>query len=188
MSFSVYYPQSCDQAVPDHVCVGCPSDDVEHGRIRGLAFIDKDYLPTLIADPTDATKWTAGIVDKKIIIIPEVSGSYDGGSPVEGPGYGDEVSRLIGYNFTLNYKDPSYKENAAFYNAMKYSKRHVIAFRTETQTHLAEKPVRVTPKNPVTDDITAEVVWDVEAKWSQADIPAPFDTPDGVFDCFQYNP
>jgi hypothetical protein len=184
---TIYYPQGCDVQVPDHICDGCTGDDVEHGRVRSVGFIALGYLATILADPTDAALWTTGITNKKVIIIPEVSGTYDGGSPVYGPGYGDEVERLIGYNYTLNFKDPNYKANAAFYNALKNSKGYAIVYRTESQIHISSKTVKVTPKNPVTDDITSEVVWDNECKWTQADLMAPVDTPVGVFDqCFQY--
>lgn len=187
MSYSIYYPNSCETAVPDHVCDGCIGNDVEHGRVRSIALIAKSYYATLIADPDDPTLWTAGVADKKIIIIPETSGAYDGGSPIYGPGYGDITDRLIGYAHTLTYKDPNYKLNAAFYNALKLSGGFHIAYRTETQNHISGKPVRCTPKAPITDDIASEVVWDVEVKWNEINIPAPVAIPAGIFDnCFQY--
>jgi hypothetical protein len=57
-----------------------------------------------------------------------------------------------------------------------------VAYRTETQIHISNNPVQVIPKNPVQDDITTEVVWDVLVKWSDSDVPCPVDVPAGIFD------
>jgi hypothetical protein len=178
---SIYYPSGCDAVVPEHYCNPCEA--TEHGRVRSVAFIKKDFAFT---DETDPTEWQAGIESRDIIIIPEVLGSFDGGAPVEGAGYGDQQTKLNGYNFELNYKDPNYKENADFYNALKYSRAYKIAYRTETQTHISDNAVSVLPKNPVAEDLTSEVVWDVQVKFSQGDLPEPFDTPAGIFECFAY--
>lgn len=179
---SIYYPSGCDTIVPDHLCNPC--EETEHGRVRSIAFVKKSFAFT---DITNAVEWQNGIASKDIIIIPEVLGSFDGGSPVEGAGYGDQQTKLNGYNFVLNYKDPNYKLNADFYNALKYSREFLVAYRTETQTHISTNAASVVPKNPVAEDLTSEVVWDVEVKFSQGDLPEPFDTPAGIFDCFAYS-
>jgi hypothetical protein len=187
MSFSIYYP-GCVEAVPDHICNLC-GDDIEHGRISSIAFIKLSYLPTLLAGPTVAQTWIDGIATKDIVIIPQVLGSSDGGAPVEGTGYGRQQSSLLGFNFSVTYKDPNYKQNAAFYNAIKRSRNYAVAYVTESQTHISDNAVQVLPKAPIAEDLTSEVVWDVEVKFSQPDHAVPFDTPTGVFDaCFDYEP
>lgn len=184
MMFSaVYYPAGCDTEVPEHYCSDC--DVLEHARVRSVAFIKKSAAFT---DPSDPTEWTTGITNGDIIIIPEVLGSFNGGDPVTGTGYGDQQERLTGYNFELLFKDPNYANNAAFYNAIKKSRNYLVAYRTETQIHVSENTVQVIPKNPVTENLTDEVVWDVAVRFSQGDLPEPVDTPEGVFDqCFQYS-
>lgn len=178
----VYYPQCADEDLPDYIPDICPDDeDPEHGRIRSVAFIHKDFIATLKATPTETT-WKNGITSKKIIIIPKVTGAYDGGSAVMGQGYGDQTEKVTGYNNSLTFKDPTFKKNSAFYNALIKSSPWHIAFRTETQTQISDNPVQVIPKNPITDSLTDEVVFDVECKWSQALMTVPFDTPLGVFE------
>ena len=185
MSYSIYYP-GCATAIPDHLCNTC-GDDKEHGRVRSVAFITESYLPTLMVDPTSPVKWQAGIATKAIVIVPEVIGSFDGGAPQEGPGYGDSDSELLGYKFGLAYKDPNYKLNAAFYNAIKRSRRYAVAWRSESQIHISDKTARITPKNPIAEDLNSDVVWDVAISFSQPDLPVPFDVPPGIFDsCFAY--
>jgi hypothetical protein len=182
MYFDIYYPSGCDVAVPDHECDPC--EVIEHARVRSVAFVKKDFV---FIDPTSPTEWRAGILAKDIIIIPEVLGSYNGGDPQEGTGYGDQASRFTGYQNELNFKDPNYGNNAPFYNALKYSREYKLAWRTETKTHISDNPVSILPKNPVTETLTDEVVYDVTARWNSSDMSEPFDTPVGIFDrCFDY--
>lgn len=179
--YPIYYPGGCDAEIPDHLCANC--DDIEHGRIRSIAFIKKSFH---FHDITNPVEWTAAINAKNVIIIPDVNGTFDGGAEQEADGYGDQQTKLVGYNFTLNFKDPNYKQNAAFYNAIKNSRNYTIAYRTETQIHPSLVAVEIIPKNPVTANTTDEVVWDVTVKWSTGDVPEPFDAPLGTFQCFDY--
>lgn len=181
MPYSVYYPAGCAVDIGDHYCNDC--DPAEKGRVRSAAFIASDFAFT---DPTNPTEWTTGILAKKIIIIPKTNGTFDGGSEVEAPGYGDQATKLTGYNFVAVFNDPNYKLNADFYNALKRSSSYRFAYRTSTQTHLTQNTVSVVPKNPVTDDIGSDVTWNVTVKWTEEDLPVPYDTPEGVFTCFDY--
>lgn len=174
-----YYPAGCDSAL-HHNCDPCEADEL--GRIRGVAYIKKDYV---FADPTSPAEWTAAITAGSIIIIPKTNGSYDGGTPKEGPGYGDSPSVYIGSDFVLKYKDPNYKSNCAFYNGLKRSRNYKVAFLTETLIHISAKACVVLPKHPVADALDSKVEWDVEVKWTDKDFPCPVAIPTGIFDnCF----
>lgn len=181
MAYSVYYPAGCQAATGDHYCNPC--DALEHGRVRSVAFIASDFAFT---DPTSPTEWRNGILAKKIIVISDVNGTFDGGSEVEAPGYGDQATKLTGYNFQAVYNDPNYRLNADFYNAIKRSSNWKFAYRTEGLVHLSDTNVSVIPKNPVTDDLASEVVWNVTVKWSDGDLPIPYAVPTGIFTCFDY--
>ena len=181
---SIYYPEGCESAIPDHQCDPC--EVPEHGRVRSVAYIKSSFN---FIDPEDPTEWSAGIDSRDIIMIPEVLGSFDGGAPVESAGYGDQSTKLTGYNFSLVYKDPNYRDNCDFYNAIKASRNYKVAWRTETQTHISDNTVSVIPKQPVTEDLASDVVWDVEVKFAQGDLACPFDTPAGIFDqCLAVTP
>lgn len=181
MAYPIYYPTGCDAEIPDHLCSNCP--DIEHGRIRSAGYIKKSFE---FADPSNPNEWRTGILNKDIIIIPAVNGTFDGGSEQEGDGYGDQQTKLLGYNFTSTYKDPNYKQNAQFYNEIKKSQNYRYFYRTETQVHITEEAVQAIPKNPVTANTTDEVTWEVTVKWSSGDLPIPYDMPDGTFTCFDY--
>lgn len=183
--YAIYYPGGCDVSVPDHVCDEC--EPIEHGRLRSAAFVKKSFYATLAADPNNPAVWQEGIASKEIIIIPEVRGSYNGGDPQEGTGYGHVSTRLTGYNHEATFSDPNYARNADFYNGLKYSRNFHFVWATETQIHISDVPVSVFPSNPVDEDINSEVVWNVIVRFSQPDLATPFETPPGIFDrCFDY--
>lgn len=181
--YTIYYPTGCDTAVGDHLCDSC--EEVEGAKIRSVGFIkvSKTFL-----DPSNPVEWAAAIAAKDVIIIPFVNGTFDGGAEVLKDGYGDQSQKLTGYNFTADYKDPNYKHNAAFYNALKRSFGYKFFYRTATQIHITDEAVQVIPKNPVTAATTDDVVWDVTVKWTSTDLPEPHDAPAGIFtECFDYN-
>lgn len=184
MSYPIYYA-TCTTAVPDHLVDACGEQEL--GRVRSVAYVRSTYLDALLVDPTDAALWETGILNKDIIIIPATQGSYDGGTPVEVPGYGSQEVALAGYRHVINYKDPDFKLNAEFYNGIKQTREWYIAINTSTQTMLFSQGVAtIFPKAPVQDDLNSEVVWDVEVRVSQPDIPVPFDTPPNIFEAFNY--
>jgi hypothetical protein len=175
-----YYPAGCDVLVPDHVCDPCEAR--ENARVSSVAFIKNSFV---FEDPTSPTEWQAGLEAGDIIVIPQVNGTFDGGSEVETPGFGRQSTSLTGFNFSSNFKDPDYKTNGAFYNAIKNSRDYKYAFVTSSQLHISENAVTVIPKNPIVDDTAGVVVWDVTVKWGGGDLVEPQDVPPGIFGtCF----
>lgn len=181
---AVYYFGGCESEIPDHICNPCETQ--ESGRIRSVAFILKSFTFT---NPANPTEWNAGIANRSIFIIPEVTGSADGGTPVTGPGYGDQSTKQLGIDFTANFRDPNYTQNADFYDGLKNSRAYKFAYRTGSQIHISDNSVSISPKNPVTEEINSDVTWDVDVAWSQKSVMRPYDTPNGVFDeCFSVAP
>lgn len=169
-------------AITKPVCEPCSTR--EHGRVRSIALIKKG---TALADPTKTAEWIAGIEAGTIFIIPETTGTFDGGAPKEGKGYGNRKSTILGYDYVLNASDPNYKGNSPFWDTIKEQGDYLIAFRTETQVHISEEVVTITPKNSVEEDIESEVVWNVEIKWFQKKLMKPIDASllGDVFRCFE---
>ncbi len=175
---AITYPTNCDEVVT-HYCDEC--DDPELGRIRGIALINKDFAFT---DPTSYTEWFNGIAAGDIIIIPFTRGSFTG-TPKEGAGYGDQMTKYMGTDYELTWYDPNYATNRDFYNTVKRYQKYKVAYKTETKVHITDKVCQILPIAPVADDITAEVVWEVKAKWSSQNEPDPHTAPDGIFVCFE---
>lgn len=181
---AIYYPSDCEVEIPEHICDPCEA--FEKGKIRAVAFIKKTFE---FIDPTNPTEWRNGILAHDIIVIPAVIGSFDGGTEVLGPGYGNQSETVLGYDFTSNLRDPNYKSNCTFWNLLKASRNYKYAYKTETQIHLTNNPVTIIPKNPVTEDINSIVEWQALLKWKDSDNPCPFDAPAGIFDeCFTVAP
>lgn len=180
---SVYYPgASCEVDVPQHVCNPC--SDFEKGRVRAVAFIHKDYVATIQATPSATSAWQTGITSGLIRIIPEVSGTSNGGEKVAGAGYGDQREKVTGRNFTATYKDPNYADNCVFYTELERSRAWHFAYKTETLLHISDKGVSLFANNPVTEALEEDVVWNVEVTWFQKTPICPVDAPDNIFDCF----
>lgn len=177
-----------------HECDPC---NRELGRVRSVLLIrSKQYLDDLVdlikADVANHSAETEkAVVDEfeKLIeggdlhLISETTGTFDGGSAQTGDGYGDEDSRLLGYQKTLTYKDPSYANNGDFYEAIEKEKWY-IGWRTETLLHFADKPASFQAIDPVEEDLTSAVVWNVTATWKtkKKETLLPADTLEKYFD------
>ena len=175
-----YYPSgNCGStgSIPAYACSPCPT--YEYGRIRSIALIKNSFT---FIDPTKASEWSAGITAGNIVVIWETQGTYDGGSTSELAGFGDRETTNGGTKHTLTFKDPNYKDNADYYNAIRGTSEYTLAYRTSNLVHLIGEPVTFTPKNPVQDDTKSNVVWEVQAVWSSPDSPVPYATPIGIFD------
>lgn len=181
--YVVGYPgELCDNEVPQHVCDPCA--ETEKGRLRAVAYINKSVVATIQAAPSDTAAWQAGIQAGTIRVIPEVLGSWNGGDPVTGTGYGDSKDKTTGRNCEANFKDPNYADNCSFYSELEKSRNWHLAFKSETMIHISAKPVTVFAKNPLTENLDDDVVWDVRNTWFQKAPVCPETAPDGIFDCF----
>lgn len=176
----IYYTGvTCDEALVPHICEEC--GEAELGGIRAVARINSAFEFT---DPTSAAEWTAGIEAGFIDIYPATRGDFDGGTPVEGPGYGDAATKVNGYDFVLNFKDPDLIPNWEHYNTLKNTRSSKLAYVTETQVWLADKSGTFAPKAPVTENVAEEVVWNVQVKWTSKNLPRNYTKPEGIFVCF----
>lgn len=170
-SYSSVY--GCAESEAQHTCHDCPESRVrEFARTRSGFFIKKAYLATLMADPTDAALWTAGIAAGDIIMLPQTSGSYDPGSPKELPGFGDRKVTYGPREMTLLLNDPDYADNYAFYNEIIDRTDLIPGFRTSSLIHIFDTVAAIKGSDPVADDLEAEVIWNVECKVVSKNLPS----------------
>jgi len=175
---------TCDQGADalQHVCDPCTR---ELGRVRGVLLIDPGFnLASLIeklksgtseAVSQAQTAFETGVAEGKIHLISETTGSYTPEAQT-GDGYGDEADRVLGYNHSLAFNDPSYAGNRDFWAAAEKSK-FIVGWRTETLLHFSDKAARIQALDPVETDLNSAVVWQVTATWSskEKDQLAPLD-------------
>lgn len=177
--YTTYYGVCVDDIDP-HYEPGC--DYVpEKARIRRGAWVHESVVAAILVDPITAATWNTAITAGKVVIMPELSGNFDGGTPVMGPGFGDAKEIYIGSNFKANIKDRVYKENWAHYRSMLGKTTWHFAYLTESLVHITDKPVTVAPKNPITDNIDDSVIWEADITWFQFFTPAPHVAPLTVF-------
>lgn len=157
-----------------HVCDPC---NRELGRVRGVVIFDGSFdIESLITklksanDSEAATAFEEAVSSGKAHLFPETTGTFDGGAAQTGDGYGDEENRLLGYQYTLNYKDPSFAGNTEFWERAE-SSHWYVAWRTETLLHFSDKVASLQAIAPVEQDLTSAVVWDVTATWKSKNKP-----------------
>lgn len=177
------YPLDCgDDLLDPHYCEdGCDLQE-EHARIQYGAWIHKSVYPLINADPSNEAVWLAQIAAGKVILLPLLTGTFDGGSPVYVTGFGPQKQRLSGFDFKATIKDPVYAKNWAHYKSLVGKSSWHFAYGIETQIHITGKPVTSTPKAPITDNLDDLVVWETEIAWTEGFTPAPHNSPD-VFSC-----
>lgn len=179
---AIYYPEdNCDNLVPEHLCDPCLPKEL--GGVRTVLFIKTDFV---FVNPSSASEWNNGILAKSIIIIPETFGTFDGGSPAESQGFGDNPTSLDGYDFLLNFSDPNFIGNCDFYDTLKNNRNaYKVAWRTGSQIWLGDKSVTIIPKSPVGVDVKSKVLWTVDVKWTSANLPCSYTSPAVDWSCVQ---
>lgn len=183
---SLYYPTNdCATTQSAYYCNPCPT--LEYGRVRSIAFVKKTYLATVLLAPSTAATWTTGINSGNIIVIWQTSGTYDGSTTAELPGFGDQAIINGNRNHVLTVKDPNYKDNCDFWNDIQNSNEWTVVYRTSSLIHFSTATVTITSKNPIADDISSIVAWEATVKWVYSSAPCGYTTPSGTFDrCYVY--
>lgn len=166
------YLYGCTSSSALHFCHDCPEGmDIEQGRTRIGGFIQKSYLATIVADPTDLTAWTAGVAGGFITILPEISGSYDPGDPKELPGYGNRAITYGARTMKWTFVDPIYYENYAYYNEISKRSGQVPFFVTSTLLHLFDVEANIKAKDVVAIDLDSDVTWNVDVTVVSKNLP-----------------
>ena len=92
----------------------------------------------------------------------------------ERAGVGDEAERLLGYDHTGSFVDPTYAPNQEFWDRAA-RKKFKMLFKTSSKLHFVKEPVRITAKNEIADDLGAKIGWNIEFKWFAPNHPTIFD-------------
>lgn len=170
----VHYNCDTDETALAHVCEPC---NRELGRVRGTLLINPSFdVEGFIAKlkgetaETAVTAFESAITSGDIILIPETTGTFDGGAAQTGDGYGDAETRLLGYLYTLNFNDPSFASNVEFWEAAE-KRSWKFAWRTESLIHFSDKAGTLQAIAPVEQDLTSAVVHQVTATWKSQNKP-----------------
>ena len=139
-----------------------PCNTVENGGVRSLLLIKKG---TTVAVPLNLVGLTAQIEAGNVIVLPATRGTFDGGTPKMGTGFGSKKEKLLGADYVLQVKAPTYADNADFMAAVEKIEDWNLAFATATQMHIVTADVTITTKAPVEEAIDTDVLWNMECKW-----------------------
>lgn len=183
MNYLDYYGNCVETGLDPHVCELCDDTPPEHANISAGAWVHADSYAAIAADPTNATIWQNAIDAGNAFILPNLRGSFDGGTPKIGPGWGRSKGNYDSSDFKATINDKVYKENWAHYRSLVGKTNWHFCYVTETQGHLTSVPVTVAPKNPISENVDDLITWQSEVTWTEFFTPAPFDAPLAIFTC-----
>ncbi len=174
------YLLGCQGSLNTHTCNPCPTG--EGARVSSVFVVDDTVS---FADPDSLPEWQAKIAAGTILVIPDVRGSFDGGSPEFGPGHGRVQEKVKRYKFNLEYLDPTLVSNYTFYNALKNVRNKRCWFATENYIWMTDRPAAWAPTMPVSDNTQDDVEWNIKSSWVSGNLPEPVAIPTGIISCFQ---
>lgn len=150
-----------------HACNPC--NETEGGRVRGMMYIRSGFdlgplKAALKAGTGAAAIFEAAVAAGNIHLIPETTGTYNGGEPEYGSGYGDESQRFVGRNHELTIKDPSYEGNADFYTRLE-QEHWIPAWKGDKLLHFGDKPASVVTTDPIEEGLETDVTWSSVINW-----------------------
>lgn len=163
----------CDE-IQDRACNNCPTE--EPNKIVALAFVDKGT----VIDTSTAQSFSDDILTAELAgaaqVIRQMSGSYDGGAVVTGPGPGKTLLRSIGGNHALTLVDYNYIPNAKFWNDMEKVAQYfdLYFFTSNFGWVVSGAFVSAEPKGTITDDLNSLIAPPIEIKWSKKGRPLPY--------------
>lgn len=183
MDYLDSYGNCVETGLDPHVCETCGNVVEEHANISDAAWVNKNSYAAIAADPTNATVWQTAIDAGDVIVIPDTRGTFDGGTPKIGNGWGRSKGTYQGSDFKATINDRIYQDNWAHYRSLVGKTNWHLLYVTETQGHLTSVPVTVAPKNPISDQVDDVISWQSDVTWFEFFTPAPFAMPMSIFTC-----
>jgi hypothetical protein len=171
---------NCRPNIPEFTTPECV---VESGRVVALAFIHKDIHAAIYADPSNASLWVDGDYSADLFIFKEVRGTYDGGSPIEIPGTGNQDSKIINYDRSMLVTIPGVKDNEGFWDEIVKSNNYRVAYVTGNYQTLFINNVNTSigSGSPAEEGLDSEFNWKIPIKWKELKNPKSSDLPVGIF-------
>lgn len=113
--------------------------------------------------------------------IPGTRGSYPGGTPTEGPGYGRKSVRRTGADHEVTLQVEGL-DNRDFFDFVNNVENWHVVLITNGGRMLYERNVSVWVSLVLEEDIKAAAKWQASLKWSNRALPMIYAEPAGIFD------
>ncbi len=172
---SLYYP-GCIENINDPSCSDCPSKEL--GDVRSIFLVKKGFA---FVDITNPSEWASAIQARNVYVFPYTKGSLAIAAN-EQPGFGDTLTTIESYEYTLSVTEPNYTGNWAFWDSIRSSNNYKIGWRTQTQVHVSDVTAVINPTAPIAEDKKQAIFWHVVFKFIQQGLPRPSDMPTSIFD------
>lgn len=168
---------SCE-TIPSYNQIAC--NQSEMARVRSIALVKNGVT---FINPSSESEWAAKVASGDAIVIREIRGSYDGGQPVEGAGFGSQVVRILNKNHAVSVTDPRAVDNIGFWNVMqRQAYNYTLWLLSENYVWNTKGTPSIAPTMPIPEDITQEVNIVTAIKWQYEELPTPFAKPNDYLD------
>ncbi|RNC66476.1 hypothetical protein [Proteiniphilum sp. X52] len=110
-----------------------------------------------------------------IVVIPNVRGTYDGGTPKTITGFGRQAEKVVGKTHVIVWNDKNHSKNGSFYSYLEDNPTgYFIGWTTENEFRVSGKKLdKVEVKDPVEEDVESLVLWQVTVTWTQSNPNIP---------------
>ena len=172
---------NCRPNIPQFIEPEC---DFESGRVVALAFIHKDIHAAIYEDPSNSSLWVDGSYSSDLFVFQEVRGTYDGGSPIDVPGIGNQDTRVINADRSLTVAIQGVKGNEDFWNEIVKSHQYRVAYVTGGDygnLFITNVDASIFAGAPVEEGLDSAVSWSSIIKWKDINNPKSSDVPVGIF-------
>lgn len=178
----------CVEAKPKG-CYDCPDDSpnrIIHGAlVKKGTVIRTDTAANMLADLLAAER------SCNAYIMRNVNGTKADPTFAEGPGQGKQTSRVQAASHTISYMEFNYAntKTVEWYNYMiDAAANFYLIYFTEGKAWFAGRknsagtfvgaPVKILPKDPITDDNTTFITAMIDVSWNQKGNPVPYEADD----------
>jgi hypothetical protein len=152
--------------------------------VVALAFIHKDIHAAIYADPTNSSLWVDGSYAADLLIFQEVRGTYDGGSPIDIPGIGNQDTRVINADRSMAVAIEGVKGNENFFNDIVKTANYRVAFVVGGDYNtlfMNNVDTSIFAGAPVEEGLDTAMNWACAIKWKDINNPQSSDVPTGIF-------
>lgn len=168
-------PYADDDLVADYTQLQEGTHTFAFNKVVGFGI-----LINATVDYEDPSVWAAhGVADPATIqdevkIIPQVIGTYDGGSPTEDKGYGDKLTQITANTHTIDLRCEYNAVNKAFMNKLMNSNNYGVVFFSgnfDEMEVVTGVNASFTAKPAITDEQEKPREWTIQVKWSKIALP-----------------
>ena len=169
----------CTTNMPDYIAQDC---GIERAGVVGVGLVDISEAPTQ-SNLEDAAYWTSELAasPQTHFVIQNTRGEYNGGTPVEEEGFGEESTQITGADHEMMFEVEGLADNRDFWEGANRRKWFMAVVTNGGLLYWVPVPVTLYAKIANPRSIKSGAFWQVSCKWQSYDNPYVYTAPTGIF-------